>query len=565
MFRLFPRMLLVAGVGAQCAGPTPLSLNAPNVLSIGDSVSMGPTGYAFYLLDMLQNDSGGSLVGSLQHGGGFGWGGQMANSANGAAKVKACMGNASGTLKPKSWSVITYNAGLHDCGTTTERVLPAAYAANLRAVFETLKPAASSTVFVLTTPYDMLMPIHDINNMSCVLQYNAIAREVAADVGAVVINDLYDYAEAFCQAWPDEPASTGYGGNYTTCGIQTSHTGLHFYTAAPLPSGQQYTALSVAEAVMRLIPEADIRNTSSNGVPQSPSARLEAPRGCGSPPAPLNRSLPNVLIIGDSISEPGSGYGPNVQRILGIPRPDHDHEPGDDHEPVPTGALASVQHNGNTGDTQAGPTTHGVACIGSWVGSEKWDVITMNFGIHDCTPGCDGRPKGKTISKADYVKNLEDIYTVARGSLAKDGKILWVTTTPVSNSAAAPFNASGFDQRECIEEYNAGAAALFATKPDVTIADLNTAVTDVCGKRYGQCNLQLHSNCHFTDAGRQFCAIEVAKNIAPLLGPKWAELAPNPKSVMQTEAIRTLLKTDDVQRHVEDKHRASPWAEVRSF
>ena len=78
MFRLFPRMLLVAGVGAQCAGPTPLSLNAPNVLSIGDSVSMGPTGYAFYLLDMLQNESGGSLVGSMQHGGGFGWGGQMA-------------------------------------------------------------------------------------------------------------------------------------------------------------------------------------------------------------------------------------------------------------------------------------------------------------------------------------------------------------------------------------------------------------------------------------------------------------------------------------------------------
>ena len=45
----------------------------------------------------------GAALASVQHGGGFGWhDGQMANSANGAAKVTACMGNASGTLKPKA-------------------------------------------------------------------------------------------------------------------------------------------------------------------------------------------------------------------------------------------------------------------------------------------------------------------------------------------------------------------------------------------------------------------------------------------------------------------------------
>jgi hypothetical protein len=60
---------------------------------------------------MLETYTGGTLVGSLQHGGGFGGGGQMASSANGAEKVKECMGNATGTLKPKAWSVITYNAG----------------------------------------------------------------------------------------------------------------------------------------------------------------------------------------------------------------------------------------------------------------------------------------------------------------------------------------------------------------------------------------------------------------------------------------------------------------------
>jgi hypothetical protein len=55
----------------------------------------------------------------------------MASSANGAAKVRDCMGNSTGTLKPKAWSVITYNAGLHDCD-TNEFVNPTAYAENLR-------------------------------------------------------------------------------------------------------------------------------------------------------------------------------------------------------------------------------------------------------------------------------------------------------------------------------------------------------------------------------------------------------------------------------------------------
>jgi hypothetical protein len=37
---------------------------------------------------------------------------------------------------------------------------------------------------------------------------------------------------------------------------------------------------------------------------------------CGDTPEPLNPKLPNVLMIGDSISEPGSGYGPVAHCIL---------------------------------------------------------------------------------------------------------------------------------------------------------------------------------------------------------------------------------------------------------
>eukprot|EP01052_Picozoa_sp_SAG31_P036005 SAG31_NODE_4427_length_3241_cov_1.992680_3_plen_153_part_00 len=108
-----------AGRGA-CQPPTPLSTHGPNILLVGDSISMGGSGYSLFVQDMMERYTGGALA-SIQHGGGFGGGGQMASSANGVAKMQGCMGNASGTLKPHAWSVITYNAGLHDCD-TPERV-----------------------------------------------------------------------------------------------------------------------------------------------------------------------------------------------------------------------------------------------------------------------------------------------------------------------------------------------------------------------------------------------------------------------------------------------------------
>ena len=131
-----------------CTAPTPLSTTGPNVLLIGDSISMGSSGYSLFVQDMMQTSTKGALA-SVQHGGGFGGGGQMASSANGVAKVNACMGNATGTLKPHAWSVVTYNAGLHDCD-TTERVLPDAYRANIKGIFEAMKMGAAKAVFVTT-------------------------------------------------------------------------------------------------------------------------------------------------------------------------------------------------------------------------------------------------------------------------------------------------------------------------------------------------------------------------------------------------------------------------------
>ena len=44
-------------------------------------------------------------------------------------------------------------------------------------------------------------------NMSCVLNYNNIAKEVAAEVGGIVINDLWAYVEDFCKHFPQANAT----------------------------------------------------------------------------------------------------------------------------------------------------------------------------------------------------------------------------------------------------------------------------------------------------------------------------------------------------------------------
>ena len=100
------------------------------------------------------------------------------------------------------------------------------------------------------------------------------------------------------------------------------------------------------------------------------------------------------------------------------------------------------------------------------------------------------------------------------------GKILWVSTTPVP-LAGTTVNSS------CIDEYNAATVQLLQGKPDVAMLDLNGAVSTVCGKGYETCNLQRYRDVHFTDAGKQFCAIQVARGVSPLLAPKWNTLLAN--------------------------------------
>ena len=89
--------------------------------------------------------------------------------------------------------------------------------------------------------------------------------------------------------------------------------------------------------------------------------------GPGDPPS---ATLPNVLVIGDSVS---IGYVGGVTETLNA------------------SGTAAVQHGPwDVSDGGAGDTAWGITCLDRWLVTQaqlevKWDVVTFNFGLHDMT------------------------------------------------------------------------------------------------------------------------------------------------------------------------------------
>ena len=143
---------------------------------------------------------------------------------------------------------------------------------------------------------------------------------------------------------------------------------------------------------------------------------LEPAPGLKAPAKPVDPSLvevsdmpglPRVLLIGDSIS---MGYTLDVRAKLK--------------------GLANVHHPAEN----CGPTERGLARLDKWLGTNHWDVIHFNFGLHDLKylddKGNYVEPdKGKQVAPPEvYRKNLRELSL----RLQKTGaKLIFATTTPV--------------------------------------------------------------------------------------------------------------------------------------
>jgi lysophospholipase L1-like esterase len=127
------------------------------------------------------------------------------------------------------------------------------------------------------------------------------------------------------------------------------------------------------------------------------------------PTVPMSDELPNVLIVGDSISH---GYFPVLRARL-------------------NGSVAALQH----APSNTGALPSGVACwnISTTLGAngdlpKPWDLVVFNFGLHD-TSEPTPPPLPEARPEANYMALLTR-YTelVLHSGRAKRG--LWASTTP---------------------------------------------------------------------------------------------------------------------------------------
>lgn len=179
--------------------------------------------------------------------------------------------------------------------------------------------------------------------------------------------------------------------------------------------------------------------------------------------------LPRVLLIGDSIS---IGYTPMVRELLR--------------------GRANVQRV----PANAGATSAGLRKLSDWLGTNRWDVIHFNFGLHDAKLPPEG------IGHATPEKYEANLRELVRQLKATGAKLIWATSTPVPNGGQlAP------DRRFAdVAAYNAAAARVMKDH-GVIVNDLNALIAPHVRE------VQKSNDVHFTSEGAAMLAKQVAASI----------------------------------------------------
>ncbi len=168
--------------------------------------------------------------------------------------------------------------------------------------------------------------------------------------------------------------------------------------------------------------------------------------------------LPRILIIGDSISR---GYTLPVRHEL------------------------AGRANVHRAPQNCSSTVVGLDKLDIWLGDQKWDLITFNFGIHD-----------RHASRADYEMRLRQIVERLK---AADAKLVWIATTPIPEGE--PEYVEG-----AIERLNRAAEKIM-TDQQIPVLDLYQAVAPKLAE------YQLPENCHFRGGGYDFMGTFLADGI----------------------------------------------------
>ena len=165
---------------------------------------------------------------------------------------------------------------------------------------------------------------------------------------------------------------------------------------------------------------------------------------------------PNVLLVGDSLSAPVSGYFPSVLQYLsggnnldlGLVSGNRSYA---DLETNAANVHAAVSwaRPYPQGSGQCGSSFGIVACSSFWLGEEtldgagdpkaaKWDVIHWNWGLHDIDHTYS--PLIPRDGGAVYLQHMETVYERIQTVLAPGGVLILCTTTPVPRDYKARNN-----------------------------------------------------------------------------------------------------------------------------
>lgn len=199
-----------------------------------------------------------------------------------------------------------------------------------------------------------------------------------------------------------------------------------------------------------------------------------------------DEELPNVLILGDSIS---IGYTLLVRELL--------KGKANVFRPVTPDGSRPVNCSG---------TTVGLERCSSLLKAHKWDVIHFNWGLHDLkhvkkagTQRNSNNPNDpQQCAPKEYGVNLQKIVDELRETGAK---LIFATTTPVVPGTNNPLR-----QSEAPSEYNAVASEIME-KNKIRVNDLYALSLPNLKK------WQLPKNVHFNRKGSQAFAEQVASVI----------------------------------------------------
>jgi acyl-CoA thioesterase-1 len=185
-------------------------------------------------------------------------------------------------------------------------------------------------------------------------------------------------------------------------------------------------------------------------------------------------ALPRVLIIGDSIS---IGYT------------------------VPTRERLAGKANVHRIPANGGPTSNGLAKIKGWLGTDRWDVIHFNWGLHDLKRDSDKHQ----VSLDEYEKNLRELVRLLQETKAK---LIWASTTPVPAGKLVPPRSN-----DDVIAYNAAARRIM-DENSIAIDDLYEFALPRLKE------IQQPMNVHFTQSGSTALAEQVAAAIEKQLPKK---------------------------------------------